>query len=199
LDFADAFREDFDAILHLDCGGRSVAALAGDLAEQLDLRLEGALPSNMRRLREFCTERRFLLILTETGSEGPAWDFLFGGRCSTLMVEGPSIAALPANDLILAQRALASAHDLEGDWEERCRWARLGRKLAGDSGRLAECFEMMQQWYAAAEKRADPDALAEAAREMVWILEAWGCTEEAARLDYRRLSESGEQMMLPFL
>lgn len=86
----------------------------------------------------------------------------------------------------------------EADWAELCRWARLGRRLTRDAGRLAECYEMMQQWYTAAVSRADLHAVDEAAREMVWILEAWGDHAEAARLDYRRASESGEQMLLPF-
>ncbi|MGO9258885.1 MAG: toll/interleukin-1 receptor domain-containing protein [Bryobacteraceae bacterium] len=199
LDFADAFRQDFDGILRLECGGRSLAALAGDLAAQLGLRLEGDTESNLARLREFCMARRFLAILAGSGSEGPAWDLVFGGRCSTLMVEVPSAAPPAVNDLIAAQRSLALAQSAgEPDWAELCRLARLGRRLTRDSGRLAECYEMMQQWYAAAEARADRRALDEAAREMVWILEAWGRHEEADRLDYRRASASDEQMMLPF-
>jgi hypothetical protein len=199
LDFADAFRQDFDGILRLECGGRSPAALAGDLAAQLGLRLKGDLQSNLEHLREFCMARRFLVILAGSGFEGPAWDLVFGGRCSTLMVEGPSAAPPAVDDLIAAQRALALVQPRdEAEWTELCRMARLGRRLTRDSGRLAECYEMMQQWHAAAENRGDRGVLDEAAREMVWILEAWGRREEAARLDYRRASESDEQMMLPF-
>jgi hypothetical protein len=197
LDFADAFRQDFDAILRLECGGRSLAALAGDLAAQLDLRLEGDLASNMQRLVEFCEPRRFLLILAGSGSDGPAWDLLFGGRFSTLLIDASSPAPPAADDLLAAQRALAQS-DGATDWPELCRLARLGRRLTRDSGRLAEYYEMMQQWYSAAQARADSHVLDEAAREMVWILEAWGHPTEAARLDYQRASESGEQMMLPF-
>ncbi|HTX39398.1 MAG TPA: toll/interleukin-1 receptor domain-containing protein [Bryobacteraceae bacterium] len=198
LDFADAFRADFDAVLRLECAGRSLAALAGDLAAQLDLRLEGPLDSNLARLREFCTAHRFLLLLTGTATEGPAWDLLFGGRCSTLLVEAPSPAPA-ADELAAAQAALACGPSAtEAEWLELCRWARLGRRLTRDAGRFAECYEMMQQWYTAAHSRADLHALDEAAREMVWILEAWGDHAEAARLDYRRASESGEQMLLPF-
>ena len=197
LDFADAFRADFDAVLRLDCAGRSLAALAGDLAAQLELRLEGDLPANLDRLRECCMARRLLLILAGTGTEGPAWDLLFGGRCSTLLVE--SAAAPPPSDLIAAQAALARAdRSREADWPELCRWAHLGIRLTRDAGRLAECYEMMQQWHAAAQARGDRQAIDESAREMVWILEAWGRDAEAARLDYRRASESGQQMMLPF-
>jgi len=197
LDFADSFRQDFDSVLRLDCGARSLASLAGDLAAQLDLRLEGDLANNLERLREFCTSRRFLLIFAEAGSAGPAWELAFGGRCSTLFVEGPSAMPPATGDLVAAQHALALAQTT-ADWTEICRSARLGRRLTRDAGRLAECYEMMEQWYVAAESRGDPHVLDEAAREMVWILEAWGSQEEAARLDFRRSLESGDQMMLPF-
>jgi hypothetical protein len=33
---------------------------------------------------------------------------------------------------------------------------------------------------------------------MVWILESWGMTDEAQRLEYRRAMEYDEQMGLPF-
>ena len=199
LDFADAFRRDFDAILRLDCGGRSVAALAGDLASQLHLRLEGDLESNLERLREFCGARRFLVILAGAGSAAAARDLEFGGRCSTLFVEEGAAIRPEMDELLAAQRALAMAGaGAETDWLELCRLARIGRRLTRDAGRLAECHEMMQQWFTAAEALGDRRVLDEAAREMLWILDAWGCHAEAARLDYRRASESGEQMMLPF-
>ena len=196
-DFAAAFGDDFDAVARVACGGRSPAALVGDLGAQLGLHLEGDLASNRERLREFCERRRLLVILAESGSAGPAWDLVFGGRCSTLLVEGPSAGVLPVDDLAAAQRAVARAAE-EPDWAETCRLARLGRRLTRDAGRLAECHELMGQWHAAAEARGDVRALDEAAREIIWILEAWGRTEEAARLDYRRASNYDEQMMLPF-
>ena len=61
---------------------------------------------------------------------------------------------------------------------------------------MAECFELMQQWSAAAEERDDRNVLNDAAREMVWILESWGRTDEASELEYRRASEFDEQMSL---
>ena len=74
--------------------------------------------------------------------------------------------------------------------------ARLGRRLAREQGRMAECFELMQQWHAAAEEEEDRAVLSESAREMVWILEGWGRTEEAERLEERRAIEFDEQMRL---
>jgi len=197
LEFAEAFRDDFDAVARVECGGRSLTALAGDLGSQLGLRLEGDLEGNLARLREFCAARRLLVILADAGAAGPAWDMVFGGRCSTLLVEGPSGDAAAVDELAAAQRAMAAAAT-DADWSGICWLARLGRKLTRDAGRLAECFELMEQWHGAAQSRGDRRVVDEAAREMVWILEAWGRTDEAGRLDYRRASECDEQMMLPF-
>lgn len=197
-EFAEAFSGDFDSVLRLVCGSRSLAALAGDLGAQLALRLEGELPANLDRLREFCKARRFLVILENADPAGPASDLEFGGRSSTLWVEGAPAGPPPdPDDLLLAQRSL-SLDSGEADWTELCRLARLGRRLTRDHGRLAECFEMMQEWYTAAERRRDHRVLDEAAREMVWILESWGRLEEAQLLDYQRATETGDQMMLPF-
>ena len=51
-------------------------------------------------------------------------------------------------------------------------------------GRFAECCEVMERWRDLAESHGDGDAQDEAAREIVWILEGWGRTVEAARIDH---------------
>lgn len=188
--FADAFRADFDAVLTLeDCAQRSLAALAGDLAAQLGLQLEGDLESNLDRLLEFCAARRFLVVLE--GAE--LQPLTFGGRCSTLATTG---SAEPRNldELARVQQAFACA----ADWPDVCAVARQGRRLARERGRLAECYEMMEEWHTEAEETGDRAVMDEAAREMVWILEAWGRTELAGRLEFRRAAACDEQMPLPF-
>jgi hypothetical protein len=188
--FADAFRPDFDAVLHLeDCAHRSPAALAGDLATQLGLRLEGDLESNLARLGEFCSARRFLLVME--GSPPPA--LIFAGRSSTLIATDRA-PATGLDELGKVQQAFAAA----ATWSDVSSLARQGRRLARDAGRLAECYELMEEWHAEAEECGDRAAIDEAAREMVWILEAWGRTELAVRLDYHRASLCDEQMPLPF-
>lgn len=54
----------------------------------------------------------------------------------------------------------------------------------------------MEQWQAAAETREDRGVQEESARGMVWILQGWGRHEEAQRLEYKRLTELTQQMML---
>ena len=192
FEFARAFSEDFDEVFRLECGRRSVAALAGDLGAQLGMRLEGDLESNLARLREFCAARRFLLLVHEARTPA-AREFEFGGRCSTLYCAepGPPGEGSPLQDV---QSALAGP----AEWEETCRLARMGRRMAREQGRIAELYEMMQQWHAAAEALTDRAALNESSRELVWILEGWGRLEEARRLEYRRALEFDEQMALPF-
>jgi hypothetical protein len=188
--FIRAFQHDFDAVLELECGARTLAALTGDLSAQLELRLEGDAESNMARLREFCGSRRLLIALKD-GVDAP---FEFDGRTSTLRF--PGVVDEPEDESIRGiQRALRRN---PGDWPEYCRLARLGRRLTRDAGRFAECHELMSQWHAAAEAQGDRKALDESSRELVWILESWGRTAEARQLDYLRATEYDEQMALPF-
>lgn len=191
FEFADAFREDFDEIFRVSCGGRSQAALLGELGVQLGLRLEGEVLENLIRIGEFCAARRFLLILDDARSSPAAADFAFGGRCSTLLAfsAGPPIV----DEVHEIQRAFQGRG---GDWTELCRMARTGRRLLGEQGRIAECHELMEQWRSAAELRRDRSVMNEAAREMIWILQAWGREEDAWRLDYQRVVEYGDQMWL---
>lgn len=192
-EFAEAFRDDFDAAVFLDCAGRSLPALAGDLAAQLGLRLEGPLEQNLARIREFCEPRRLLLVLEDPRTP-EAMELVLEGRCSTLVSQAPSPAG--AADPI---REIQSAfHDPEAPWSDLCAHARQGRRLLRDAGRIAELYELMQQWHTGAESRDDRAVLDESARELVWILEGWGMAEEAHRLDYRRATEFDDQMMLLF-
>lgn len=189
-EFGRAFGPDFDAVLHLeDCAHRSLAALAGDLGVQTGLRLEGDLESNLARLGEFCAARRFLLVMEGSAPQA----LVFGGRSSTLIATEQAPARNP-DELARVQQAFAGA----ATWTEVSTLARQGRRLAREQGRLAECYELMEEWHTEAEECGDRAAIDESAREMVWILEAWGRSELAQRLDYRRASTCDEQMPLPF-
>jgi hypothetical protein len=188
--FMRAFQQDFDAVLELDCGSRSIASLSGDLGAQLGLRLESDVESNLARLRDFCSSRRFLIALKNASGA----DFEFGGRTSTLRVA--SIVEEPRDENIRGIQW--SLGQRPGDWTEYCRLARLGRRLTRDAGRIAECHELMAQWHAEAEACGDRKSLDESARELVWILESWGRADEAYRLDYIRATEFDDQMSLPF-
>jgi hypothetical protein len=195
FEFVRAYRDDFDEVFTLDCGGRSLTALAGDLGAQLGLRLEGELHHNLERLREFCSARRFLLLLADAGT-ADRHELIFGGRCSTLISTGGGMA--PSLDPLRQSQQTFASLDAAANWTELCDLARTGRRLTQEQGRIAECYELMQLWHAAAEVRRDRLALDESARTMVWILESWGREEDAQRLDYRRAVEYEDQMLLPF-
>ena len=193
LEFAREFRQDFDEVFRVECGGRSITALAGDLGIALGLSLSGPLEENLVRLREFCEPRRFLILLDDAWPD-VVQPLVFGGRCSTLVASGECTPP-ESNELRLAQQALA---DPQVSWPEICRMARTGRRIARDAGRVAELFEMMQQWHGMAEDRGDRGVLDESARELIWILEGWGHTSEAMRLEGLRKTEYDDQIGLPF-
>jgi hypothetical protein len=195
-EFARVFREDFDETVRLECGGRSLAALAGDLATQLGLRLEGDLPSNLARLRSFCSARRLLLWLEGASSEEA--DQFVPGQGSSTLVSTELRAEAPLEDESLRDIQYIFNHPgMVDDWAEMCRLARQGLRLAGEQGRVAESFELLQRWHELAEVRVDRRNLEESAREMVWILEGWDRFEEARRMEYRRATLYDDQMALP--
>ena len=186
--FAAAFAGDFDAVLHLDCTSGTLADMAGELAWQLGLHLEGELADNLEHLRIFCTARRLLVVLAGAAPT----DLIFGGRCSTLI---SNEAGEPSPDEL---RHLARTFDAAEDWSEACRTARQARRVAHDQFRLAECFEIMTEWRARAEECDDRTVVNEASRELVWILDGWGRTEEARQLEQTRATEFDEQLPLFF-
>jgi hypothetical protein len=187
-EFARAFGADFDVVLRLDCATGTLADMAGDLAWQVGLHLEGELSANLEHLRVFLEARRFLVVLEGAAPD----DLIFGGRCSTLISTEPGE---PSADTL---RQLARAFDAAQDWTEACRLARQVRRVAHDRFRLAECFEIMTQWRAMAEERDDRPVVDEASRELVWILDGWGRTEEARQLEQTRAMEFDEQLPLFF-
>src|SRR5262249_8656514 len=158
----------FDEVFLLDCSGRSLTALAGDLAAQLGLRLEGDLESNLHRLREFCEARRFLVLLAGTGETAPA-ELIFAASCSTILV--PDAVLEPSQDPLRQIQHTMALGAADPDWAQFCEQARRGRLLTHQQGRIAECYELMRQWHGAAEQRGDRRVLDESARELVWILE----------------------------
>ncbi len=195
FEFVRAYRQDFEEVFLLECGERSVAAMAGDLGAQLGLRLEGDLDANLERLRDFCSMRRFLLLLADVRTPD-AHELIFGGRCSTLVATGGGLE--PSSDTLRRVQQNCALVDQAADWAELCELARTGRRLTREQGRIAECYELMQLWHAAAELRGDRKVLDESSREMVWILEGWGREQEARSLDFRRAAEYDDQMVLPF-
>jgi hypothetical protein len=195
LEFVRAYRDDFDEVFMLEWGDRSVTALAGDLGAQLGLRLEGDLDDNLERLRDFCSARRFLLLLADVRS-ADHHEFVFGGRCSTLIATGGGLE--PSGDALRRIQQTFASLDAALSWTELCDLARTGRRLTREQGRIAECYELMQLWHAAADVRGDRKVLDESAREMVWILQGWGREEEARCLGDRRITEFDDQLRLPF-
>jgi hypothetical protein len=121
LEFARRHREDFDAVFWLTCGSRSAAALAGDLAGQLAVRLDRDLESNLNELRRLSARHRCLLILDDAVAATAAL-LAPRGRTSVLMTARTSdlaaalsAAPLPLTPFTQDQAALADTiRQLEG-------------------------------------------------------------------------------------
>ncbi len=195
-DFIEECRRDFDGSFILEQDGRSATALAGDLGVQLGMSLLDDAEINHDRLRQFCSARRFLIVVAGTGPVDPQ-EFAFGGRCSTLIAMAGSPAETSSDPIRAIQRAFSASPPMVG-WQDLCSMARTGRRLTRDQGRIAESYELMERWHALAEEREDRKVLDESAREMVWILEGWGRDHEALALHQRRATEFDDQMHLLF-
>ena len=103
LAFARRHAEEFEAVFWLHCRGRSTAALAGDLGEQLGLPLPGPLEEDLERLRRCCAGRRCLYLLdgADAGLD------VFGPRASVLRIAPAARPAPP--DLSADERLLLAA------------------------------------------------------------------------------------------
>ncbi|HVN03536.1 MAG TPA: TIR domain-containing protein [Bryobacteraceae bacterium] len=87
---------------------------------------------------------------------------------------------------------------IEADWTLASTLARRGVAWAKTQDRLAEAFEILQDWSRAAGERGDRRVLEDCAWEQVWILEHWGRTTEARELDTIRREQFADQMSFGF-
>lgn len=109
---------DFESLVWLNCGHRKLAGAAGDLAEQLGLRLEAPTQENCARLRGFLAERRFLLVLDDVGSDSHL-ELIPGGWTSTLITtRRAQLCPEPGLELALAE-TFHAADPAELDEAER--------------------------------------------------------------------------------
>lgn len=325
LEFARRHRDDFDAVFWLTCAARSAAALAGDLAVQLGVKLDRDLETNLNELRRICAHYRCLLVLddaapplaaslaprgrtsvlvttrhedlavalsatpfplTAHAARNPAtWADLVGtldasrrrlleamcacaasGFCLDLAARTAGFelpqareaaAALLSESFIAildelgprffvpaavraAVRSLgdpgawASCHaaavaslfdgqagafedltphwpDLQAalawslervddgqSWELACQLGRRGVAWARGRERIAEAFEILEDWSRAAGKRSDRRVLEDCAWEQVWILEHWDRWDEARLIDRTRRRDYADQMAFEF-
>lgn len=96
------------------------------------------------------------------------------------------------------QDALGGTLAASEDWSLACTLARRGVAWARAQDRLAEAFEMLQDWRCAAEERADRRVLEDCAWEQMWILDRWGREQEARELDTIRRKHYTDQLPLDF-
>ena len=122
LEFARRNQRDFQAICWAGCRRRSAAGIAGDLAAQLDLRLEGDLEANLAELRGFCAQRRLLVVLDDL-EDDVLLEMIPAGKASVLitsrrrdlagLVAGDSIDLAPLEEAHLIREAMAAIGEQE--------------------------------------------------------------------------------------
>lgn len=174
-DFVDHCSGDFDAVCWLRCGDRTIAQLAGELGWQLGLKLDGEPLTNALRIRRFCRDRRFLIVLEDCRT-AEARELVCEGRSSTLLTKLPVRDYRPAG-LAEIQQEFASVFPM--DWAAACVLAKRGVLLAHEQARVAEAFELMRMLYESAKIREDNRIMKDSARELIWILEQWDRLDEA--------------------
>lgn len=85
LEFARQSRRDFEGLVWLSCTEQTLASLAGDMASQLGMPLEGGVDENLVQLVKLCSQRRLLIVLDD--ASGEAERLASGGRSSTLLIK----------------------------------------------------------------------------------------------------------------
>lgn len=92
----------------------------------------------------------------------------------------------------------AFAWALTADFSMASKLARCALAWAKAQDRLAEAFEMLQDWSRAGERHGDRRVLEDCAWEQVWILEHWGRDREARELDTIRREQYADQLAFTF-
>jgi hypothetical protein len=193
LTFAHTHGNDFELAVWLNCANRSRAAILGDTAQALGLRLRGTLEQNASALQEFCASRRLLLIFEHVA---PADRELvtYGGRASVVFIaEGANSArrSLEETAAIFSswRNNFGSCLSALGDVQSHLRDlpAHIGESYQiaislgstafsclRHAGRLAEACELLEWMADAMRARGDLLAAAQFDWEKSWILEEWG-------------------------
>ena len=84
LEYAHRYQRDFETVHWLPCQGRTLVQIAGELAWQLGLKLEGDLETIVHELNGYCASKRCLLIFDNVEDDTPA-RLMPAGRTSVLI------------------------------------------------------------------------------------------------------------------
>lgn len=193
LAFAHLHAKDFEGVFWLQCANRSRAGILGDLAYVLGMRLSGPVEQNERTLRQFCVNRRLLLIFESNTPAETDW-LTFEGLTSVIFAVGPTntstrslaeTAALFSNwrsnsDACFAALADAQKH-LRISGANSHSVALSAFSFLKHAGRLAEAYEFLDPLIQAALARGDRATAVHLQSEKNWILWEWGKPEDRAR------------------
>jgi len=165
-------RRDFEAVHRIQCAGRPLAVILGELGKALAMKLPGPVDENRRGLAWHCAAHRYLLIF-DGAPESLRESLNFGGRSSVVFTP-PADRAMPAPVNKISSSNVAEAIDyalalLEHDGEEGGGLGAQIVRILSDCGRYAEADLVLE-----AMQRAGGSRMEWVARERAWIHERWG-------------------------
>lgn len=161
---ATQFAEDFEAVYHFDCEGRSRAGTIGDIGSALGLPMPGTVDQNYAAWRDWCAAHKVLFVLSD------ALDFTAPGGRASVIRTGPISSGMPctirsgAGDAVRRFHRMATldtAAALQLGWQ--------AVNLLKVQGRCAEILETLDEMSRLASARADSNAKSKIEREQFWI------------------------------
>jgi hypothetical protein len=174
--FVAAARADFEAVVDLNCAGRTPENLVSELCLALDASADGLNEANAERVAGLLAARRVLLALAELESAALVKP-LMGPMCSLATTPRES-APPPAEDVAAGLRAqqpsaLQWAEEVffAAEWEQAREIGVLSLRLAARHRRTAEALRWADCLLGEATARMDRELAVEAAREKAWLLE----------------------------
>jgi tetratricopeptide (TPR) repeat protein len=84
LEFAHRYQRNYESVHWIPCQGRTITQMAGELAWQLGLKLEGELDTTLHELNGHCARKHCLLILDNVEDDAPS-RLIPGGLTSVLV------------------------------------------------------------------------------------------------------------------
>jgi tetratricopeptide (TPR) repeat protein len=84
LEYAHRYKGDFESVHWIPCQDRTLVQMAGELAWQIGLKLDGELDVMLRELNRHCAQRRCLLVLDNVDDDAPS-RLIPGGETSVLV------------------------------------------------------------------------------------------------------------------
>lgn len=199
--FVEASRNDFEAVVALDCAGRSPENLVSEILLGLGVTAESWHTANLERAAELLAPRRVLLALDRLEFVdlvmpmlGPWCSLVYAPPAERAIADPVEVAAELRRHSQAALQWAEAAFQLAAPsaWELAREIGALSLRLLVRERRNAEALRWADCLLEEARLRMDRDLAVEAAREKAWILDYWRQPGEFPSI----AEPPGEQMSL---